>query len=446
MVFSPGSAGPLSGLASINSNDPNSPFGVSLSGNGTVPVATPPSSISFETPVNTPQTKTVTLTNTGQASLVVQSAVLTGSTMFTKITTGTPCGGATLAPGGQCTVDVTFLPTTSAAQNATLTFTDDSNSTSNSVQSVSLTGTVLIPGIKSQPASLSFETLPVGSISPVSTVTISNTGGANLRVLSLAVGGVNPKSFRLGQETCTSAPIPAGESCTVNVHFTPTKLGNRVATVLVHSNVGGSTTLSVALTGVGVHPPPVVGLHGAAGCIDTRLSWANPDAAGLVHVQVVRNIAHAPRGPFDGVIVKHTRGALADNSVRQFHTYHYAVYAVYTSFDHSRLVYSGGVGVKLHTGRICTPRNGAVIGNLSPTVDWTAYPGARSYAYILQRLGHTILVRYPRRSLTTVPRSWIYNGQSKSLQSGGVYSFYLYTYTAGRPRGFLIGLTVFTER
>jgi hypothetical protein len=445
--FSPGSAGPLSGLASVNSNDPSSPFGVSLSGNGTVPVATPSPPTSFATTIGNPQTKTITLTNTGQADLVVQSATLIGDATFTKTITGSPCGGATLAPGGHCTVDINFLPTTTAAQNATLTFKDDDNSTPNSVQGVSLTGTVLIPGIRSDPASLSFESLAVGAISPASSVTITNTGGADLRISSLAIGGANYKSFRFGVQTCTSAPIAAGSSCTVNVRFTPTNLGARVATVLVRSDAGASTsTLSVAVTGVGVRPPPVIGLRGAAGCIDTRLSWANPDAAGLIRVQVVRNSAHAPRGPFDGVIMKHTSGALADNSVSRLRTYYYAVYAVYLSFDHSRQVYSTGAAARLHTGRVCKPRNGAVIADLSPAVDWTAYPGARSYAYILQRQGHTILVRYPKQSATTLPRSWTFNGQSKSIQSGGVYSFYLYTYTAARPRGFLIGLTVFTER
>jgi hypothetical protein len=92
------------------------------------------------------------------------------------------------------------------------------------------------------------------------------------------------------------------------------------------------------------------------------------------------------------------------------------------------------------------PRNGSLISDLSPPVDWTPYPGARYYAYILQRFGHTILVRYPKHSQTTLPSSWTINGQSKSIEHGATYTLYLYAYTSGRPNGFLIGQTTFTER
>ncbi len=444
--FQPGSAGAQSGLASVTSNDPSSPFGVSLSGNGTLPQASPSPPVSFATAINTSDTQTVTLTNSGDAALVVQSAVLTGSSSFTKIITATPCGGATLQPGEHCTVQIQFSPTGTTGQNGTLRFTDDS--VGGSTQAVAITGTVLIPGIAASPANgLGFEQLPVGRLSNASTVTITNRGNANLHIGSIVIGGVNYKSFRLGLQSCTQGAISPGDTCTVNVRFAPTKLGSRVASLLVRNDANGSaSTLNLALTGVGVRPPAVLALHGSAGCTSTRLTWATPDATGFLRVQVVRNAAHDPRGPFDGVVLAHTPGALTNGGLTQFHIYHYAVYAVYTAFDRSRLVYSAGAFSTLHTGRVCTPRNGALISDLSPTVDWTPYAGARSYAYILQRSGRTILVRYPKLSQVTLPSSWTFNGQAKSIQRGGVYSFYVYAYTAGRPRGFLIGQTLFTER
>ena len=444
--FQPGSTGAKSGSASITSNDPAGPTNVSLSGNGTAPVASLPSSVSFTSPIGTPQSKTVTLTNTGDATLVMSGqAALAGDPEFAKDMQLSNCGSATLAPhGGSCNVVIVFTPSDATSRSATLTFNNDA---SPSPQTVQLTGTTLIPGIGSNPTSMGFEDLPVGRLSRPITATITNTGQADLHIASLAIGGVNYKSFRLGLQTCTQAPIAPGDPCTVNVRFAPTQPGARVATLLVRNDAGGSaSTLDVALTGTGVRPASVTALRVATGCTDVRLTWRNPNAVGFVRVQVVRNSAHTPKGPFDGVIVKHIAGALTDTGLDQFQSYHYALYAVYTSFDHSRLVFSAAVPAAVRTGRICRPRNGSLISDLSPAVDWTAYPGARYYAYILQRFGHTILVRYPRRSQTTVPSSWTFNGQSKSIQHGGVYSFYLYAYTSGRPRGFLIGQTVFTEQ
>ncbi|MDX6494215.1 MAG: hypothetical protein QOE17_201, partial [Gaiellales bacterium] len=448
--FSPTSSGPASAALSINSNDPANPTtAVGLTGNGTAPLASPSGTLSFATPINGSDTKTITLTNTGDASLVIPSggAVLTGDGTFTKVVTTTPCAGSTLAPGDHCTVDIKFSPTSTAPQSATLTFTDDSGGTAGSKQAVSITGTVLIPGINSNPLSMGFEVLPVGRLSNPITATITNTGTATLHIASVAIGGLNYKSFTLGIQTCTEAPIAPGDTCNINVRFAPTKLGARVATLLVRNDADGTAhTLNVALTGTGVRPASVAALRAAPGCTDVRLTWRNPDAVGFVRVQVVRNSAHTPRGPFDGAIVRHTAGAVTDTGLDQFHSYHYALYAVYTSFDHSHLVFSAADAAAVRTGRICTPRNGSLISDLSPPVDWTPYPGARLYAYILQRFGHTILVRYPKRSQTTLPSSWTFNGQSKSIQHGGVYSFYLYAYTSGRPKGFLIGVTVFTEQ
>jgi hypothetical protein len=447
VLFDPASAGAKSGLASITSSDPNSPTGVSLSGNGTVPVASLPGSVSFASPIGVPQTQTVTLTNTGDATLVISGiADLAGDPEFAKDMVNSNCGGATLAPnGGSCNVVMIFTPSDTASKSATLTFNDDA---STSPQTVQLTGTTLIPGISSNPTSMGFEDIPVGRLSGPITATITNTGQADLHIASIAIGGLNNKSFRLGHQTCTQAPIAQGGTCTINVRFGPTKVGARVATLLVRNDAGGTAnTFSIALTGNGVSPASATALRAAAGCTDARLTWRNPDATGFRGVRVVRNPAHVPRGPFDGVIVKHTSpDAVTNTGLDQFHRYYYALYAVYRSYDGSHLVFSAATAAAIRTGRICTPRNGSLISDLSPAVDWTSYSGAHYYAYILQRFGRTILVRYPKHSQTTLPSSWKFDGQSKSIQHGGVYSFYLYAYTSGRPRGFLIGQTVFTER
>jgi hypothetical protein len=150
--FAPTIPGPLTGVLSISSNDPASPTAVSLTGTGTVPqatVTTVPVPVIFATLRNVPQTLPVTLKNTGNAVLDVAQVSLT-SPDGTFSNVGGTCGGA-LDPGASCSVQITFLPTTSLASNATVTFTDDDGSVLGSNQQVSLQGTVLLRGIKALP-------------------------------------------------------------------------------------------------------------------------------------------------------------------------------------------------------------------------------------------------------------------------------------------------------
>lgn len=81
-------------------------------------------------------TAPVTLTNTGSASLVVTGTSISGDPSFTYLDNQT-CEGATLAPGGSCTVTVEFDPEGAKVFHATLTFTDNA---SDSPQQVALKG------------------------------------------------------------------------------------------------------------------------------------------------------------------------------------------------------------------------------------------------------------------------------------------------------------------
>src|SRR4030095_5579814 len=73
----------------------------------------------------------VTLTNTGNATLSITSIVASGD--FAQTNT---CGSS-VAAGGNCTISVTFRPTTTGTRTGAITITDNA---SNSPQSVTLTG------------------------------------------------------------------------------------------------------------------------------------------------------------------------------------------------------------------------------------------------------------------------------------------------------------------
>jgi len=440
VTFSPASAGAKTGVLSISSNAGATV--VSLTGNGAVPQASVDASVSFATPRNVPQTKAVTLTNTGNAVMNLTSAKLTGDATFTDSGTGN-CG-AQIQPGGSCSAQITFLPTTAGTSNATVTFTDDSGSVAGSTQVVNLQGNALLPNIQANPTLVSFPGVALGRITNVRHVVITNSGNAGLTVSRLHLAGAAPRNFVLGKQTCTGPAIAPGGTCTVNVRFAPRKLGGRLATLVVANDAGPD--LSVGLGGNGVAPADASHLRPATSCGSVRLTWRAPDAAGFRNMVLVRNSKRYPRNPDDGVSVKHRAGLVNDKAPRQFHTYRYALFAIYRSYNHTHSYTSPGLRVKVHLGRICRPSDGGVIRDLTPKVDWTSYAGARSYAFILQRGSSTLLVRYPRKSLYQFPRSWTYHHARHSLARRATYHFYLYAYTRKHRNGVIIGHTTWTER
>src|SRR2546425_7269404 len=79
--FAPSATGSASGTASITSNAPGSPLTIALSGTGTQPQLSPtPTSISFGSlgPATNPS-QTITLKNTGPASLTLSQATVSGT-------------------------------------------------------------------------------------------------------------------------------------------------------------------------------------------------------------------------------------------------------------------------------------------------------------------------------------------------------------------------------
>jgi len=92
-------------------------------------------------------TQTVTISNTGTADLVISLIETTGvdAGMFIVATGGTnPCPSLTptIAPGGNCTVNVTFSPTSKAQKTAALSIS--SNDPDDNPVDVSLSGTGVI--------------------------------------------------------------------------------------------------------------------------------------------------------------------------------------------------------------------------------------------------------------------------------------------------------------
>ncbi len=210
-------------------------------GGGTPAVTLSATKLSFPKTVIdvTSKPKSVTLTNTGTATLNISSITASGDFAISNKT----CG-ATVSAGASCAVSVTFKPTARGARQGNLTFTDNAPT---SPQIVALAGTGT--AIKLTPSSLTFGTVAVGNSSPPQTITVTNVSGATVTFTSIGVAGLNLADFPITSTTCGPA-LAGGTSCTLGITFRPTATGTRKATLKLFDDGGGSPQTSM-LKGTG---------------------------------------------------------------------------------------------------------------------------------------------------------------------------------------------------
>jgi trimeric autotransporter adhesin len=248
--FKPTTTGALSASLSIADNAAGSPQAVTLTGTGTAAsapaVSLTPTSIAFPASIvsTTSGAQTVTLKNTGTATLTVSSIALGGTNPTSFVEIGT-CGSS-LAAGASCLLFVGFKPASAAAFSATLTVTDNA---AGSPHSVTLTGTgTVAPTLKLSTTSITFPTTLHGTTSAASTITLTNGGTSTMTLSSIALAGTNPTDF-VELNTCGATLAPAA-TCNVYAAFKPAAAGAFHATLTITDN-GVASPQSVALAGTG---------------------------------------------------------------------------------------------------------------------------------------------------------------------------------------------------
>jgi photosystem II stability/assembly factor-like uncharacterized protein len=203
-----------------------------------------PTSLNFGTVATgvTSPIKTVTLKNSGKATLTITAITITGTNSGDFPETST-CGSS-LAAGATCLIKVQFKPSATGARSASVSITDNA---AGSPQQVPLSGTGTTA--KLAPTPLGFGTLAVGLTSAVKKVTLTNIGTTTLTISSIAVTGAEAADFPEPATTCGSS-LAAASSCTVSLTFKPTTTGARSANLTVTDNASGSPQ-QVPLSGTG---------------------------------------------------------------------------------------------------------------------------------------------------------------------------------------------------
>jgi FtsP/CotA-like multicopper oxidase with cupredoxin domain len=191
--------------------------------------------------------QTVTLTNTGPGTLAITGITLTGVNPGDFAQTNN-CG-TSLAGGAICTISVTFRPTAVNGRAATLTIAS-SNPTA---LSVALTGTGTAPVISPSSNAFLFGSIPVSTTSAVQTLALTNTGSAPLTINNVGLTGGNAGDFAQTNVNCPigGQGLAAGATCTVNLTFKPTAMGNRSTVLAISSSDPVTPLLNISLSGFG---------------------------------------------------------------------------------------------------------------------------------------------------------------------------------------------------
>lgn len=182
--------------------------------------------------VGTSSPQSLTLTNTGNATLTLGALTVTGADP-TQFAAGTP-GATTLAPAASTTVSIAFQPTTAGAKSATLTIASNGGS-----PSVELTGTGVTGG-------------PTGTGVVISEFRTHGTAGGNdefVEIYNNSTAAIDISGWKLlgssnTAPTGTRATVPANTVLPAHAHYLFVNTAANGYSLAVPGNVSYTTGIS----------------------------------------------------------------------------------------------------------------------------------------------------------------------------------------------------------
>lgn len=246
VVCSPTATGALGGQLRITSNDPDEGIvNVALSCNGidsNLDVSPSPAALAT-TRVGEPVQRTVTFANTGTASMLVQSATLTG-TGFTA--TGLPAANTTIAPGGSVSATITFGAATAGDASGMLTVVFDG-------------GQMRQVPVTSKALATSMSVTPDGAID-LGPVCVGQSAHQMVNIAANAEGGFRVQSIQgvAAPFTLTAPALPANiagggtSKITLDLGVAPTDTGPLTSTITIATDIPGGAPRTLELSATGL--------------------------------------------------------------------------------------------------------------------------------------------------------------------------------------------------
>lgn len=198
-----------------------------------------PTSLTFtsQTVGSTSSAQSVTITNTGSFALEPVSVAISSGFGETD-----NCAGAIINPGASCSLQVTFTPGQAGPLTGTLSI--NANVVGGQIAvPLNGSGTSSTATFSLSPSSLDFGQVEVGATSPVSEVSVSNTGSSAVTVSSLAASS----PFKIVNNICGNS-VATNSVCQLSITFSPTQPGP-VSGVLTIVDSAGTQTVDLLGSG-----------------------------------------------------------------------------------------------------------------------------------------------------------------------------------------------------
>ncbi|MBN1517002.1 choice-of-anchor D domain-containing protein [Candidatus Sumerlaeota bacterium] len=233
-----------------------------------------------------------TITNIGDADLEFTSIEITGDSSSAFSFTATP-STASLSASESRTYYVTFDPDAEGAHSGT-TVHIASNDPYSPTDAPSLSGNGLLPpDISVSPSEIDFGERNIDTGPSIQyPVTVYNTGGAPLEILSITIAGNTDSAFAFYHDPPDTSDIPAGGSRAYQITFDPSTTTTYTATLEITTDDPDEAQVDVPLTGVGTETPEPE-ISAAPGSLDFgELDiYAGPSAAMSITIENTGNAA-----------------------------------------------------------------------------------------------------------------------------------------------------------
>jgi 6-phosphogluconolactonase (cycloisomerase 2 family) len=184
-------------------------------------------------------TRIVSLVNTGNQSLSVNSISLTGTNAADfRATPAASCQPpALLLANANCPISLVFTPSAIGLRQTSLTAQDNAPGSPQSIM-VSGTGVSANSAVTLMPGSITFPLITQGTTGTPLNINVKSSGTANLNIFSVALGGADPSEFILSNSCAGSIAVNA--SCIASVTFSPLGAGQRTASVTISDDAPNS--------------------------------------------------------------------------------------------------------------------------------------------------------------------------------------------------------------